>query len=68
MLAILSAYDDNEKVEDKERVSFVHVISVKKKEIRDEVAPLALKLARLYQLKKVYLLFGEKGKIVYDYD
>lgn len=68
MLAILSAYDENEIVTDKERVSFVHVISTTKKDIKSEVSPIALKLARIYNLKKVYLLYGEKGKIVYSYD
>lgn len=67
MLAILSAYDENEKSAEKEKVGFIHVIATDEEAIKAEVAPYALALARKFDLKKVYLLYGEKGKITYDY-
>lgn len=67
MLAILSAYDENEKSAEKEKVGFVHIISSDEEAIKTEVSPYALALARKFNLKKVYLFYGEKGKITYDY-
>lgn len=68
MLAILSAYDDGEIVSGKEKISFIHLVSNDEEKMRIEGAPLALALARKFNLKKVYILYGEKGKITYDYD
>lgn len=68
MLAILSAFDDGEVVAGKEKISFIHLNSKSEEEMRIEGAPLALALARKFNLKKVYILYGEKGKITYEYD
>lgn len=67
MLAILSAYDENEKSAEKEKVGILYVIASDEEAIKVEVAPYALALARKFNLKKVYLFYGEKGKITYDY-
>lgn len=68
MLAILSAFDDAEFVSGKEKISFIHLTANSEDSMRIEGAPLALALARKFNLKKVYILYGEKGKIIYEYD
>lgn len=67
MIVLLSAYDENEKQASKEKVGFLHVNSKEEEDIKKEVSPFALAFARKFDLEKVYLFYGEKGKIVYDY-
>lgn len=68
MLVVISAYDENEKQASKEKVGFLHVEAKTEEDIRSESSPYALAFARKFDLKKVYVLFGEKGKIIYEYD
>lgn len=68
MLAILSAFDESVSSGEKDKVSFVHLNSNSEDEMKIEASPLALALSRQFNLKKVYLFYGEKGKITYDYD
>ena len=70
MLGLLSAYDEKEKSASKEKVSFLHYSSSTIKNIKIEVAPFALALARKFDLNKVYFYYSHNGKdkkIVYDY-
>lgn len=48
-------------------IYFVHLNSSKEEDIEIEAKPYALALARAKNLKKVYLLYGEKGLIEYDF-
>lgn len=68
MICILSAYDENEKQAPKSEVGFLHLNSSSEEDIREEGSSYALAFARKLNLKKVYLLYGEKGKIIYEYD
>lgn len=68
MLAVLSAYDENEKQADKKKVGFLHISSNDEESIQKEVSPYALAFARKFNLEKVYLLYGEKGKIIYEFN
>ena len=67
MIAFLSAYDENEKSGSKEKIGFLHINSKNEEDIKIEVSPFAASFARKFDLEKVYLFYGEKGKIVYDY-
>lgn len=49
-------------------IFFIHLNSSKIKDIKIEAKPYALALARAKSLKKVYLLYGEKGLIEYDFE
>ena len=66
MLGFLSAYDENEKQAEKEKISFIHIKAESEEDIKTEVSPFALALARKFDLEKVYLFYG-KEKIIYDY-
>lgn len=68
MICVMSAYDENEKQASKKKVGFLHLNSSSEEDIREEGSPYALAFARKFKLKKVYLLYGEKGKIIYEYD
>lgn len=64
MLAILSSNDIQVTSKD---ISFIHVVCTDESDIEIEAKPFALALARKLNLKKVYLFYGEKGKIVYEF-
>lgn len=66
MLGFLSAYDENEKQAQKEKIFFVSIKALDKEDIKIEMSPLALQMARKLNLNKVYLFYG-KEKIEYDY-
>lgn len=68
MLGILSAYDENERQASKEKVGFLHIVSTDKEAIKTEVSPYALAFARKLDLKKVFLFYGKKGKIIYEFN
>lgn len=67
MIGFISAYDENEKSADKEKISFVHINSNNQEDIRIEMSPLALQFARKFDLEKVYLFYGKDEKLIYDY-
>ena len=70
MIGILSAYDENEKQAQKEKISFVHFSSQTEKEAEIELAEPALRFANKLNLDKVYLyvnIDGKDKKIIYDY-
>ena len=67
MLGFLSAYDENEKQAQKEKIFFVSVKAQNEEDIKIEMSPLALKMARTLNLNKVYLFCGKDIKIEYDY-
>ena len=66
MLGFLSAYDENEKQAQKEKIFFVSIKAQDKEDIKIEMSPLALQMARKLNIDKVYLFYG-KEKIEYDY-
>ena len=49
-------------------IFFIHLNSSKKEDIEIEGKPYALALARAKNLKKVFLLYGEKGFIEYAFE
>lgn len=65
MLAILSIKDDFKL--SKRDISFIHLNSNSPKDIEIEARPFALALARKKSKNKVFLIYGEKGKIIYDF-
>lgn len=68
MLAVISAFDETAKECPKDKVGFIHLAAKDEESIKVEASPIALSFARKNNLKKVYLLYGEKGKIIYEYD
>lgn len=67
MLAILSSVDEGQRNVTNKDVSFIHIISSKDDDIEIEARPVAHALAKQLNIEKVYLFYGEKGKIVYDF-
>lgn len=67
MIGILTAYDENEKQAQKEKISFVHINSENSDDVRIEMSEPAVRFANKFNLEKVYLYFGKDEKIVYDY-
>lgn len=67
MIGFLSAFDENEKSAEKEKISFLHLIANDEENIRLEASAVALAFARKFNLEKVYLFYGKDEKIVYDY-
>lgn len=67
MLGFLSVYDENEKSASKEKISFVHIIASDDEDIQKEMSPMALAIARKFNVEKVYLFYGKDKKIIYDY-
>lgn len=67
MIGFLSAYNENEKLVDKEKISFIHIISESEEDVMKEISPVSLAFARKFDLKKVYLFYGKDLKIEYDY-
>lgn len=68
MIGIIASHGKpSEKVTNKD-IFFIHLNSSKKEDIEIEGKPYALALARAKNLKKVYLLYGEKGLIEYAFE
>lgn len=67
MIGFLSAYDENEKHADKEKITFVHFLSDNSEDIKIEMSEFACRFANKFDLEKVYLFYGKDEKIVYDY-
>lgn len=63
MIGIVSSKAENPTKKD---MSFIHLNSLKDEDIELEARPYALALARKLNVEKVYLFYGEKGKIIYD--
>lgn len=66
MIGFLASKTGDTSVSNKD-IYFIHLNSVDEKDIEIEAKPFALAFARAYNLKKVYLHFGEKGLITYGF-
>lgn len=64
MLGIISTKDSKVKNTD---ITFVHFNSINDEEIEIECRPFAHALSKKLNRKKVYLFYGEKGKIIYEF-
>lgn len=68
MIGFLSAYDENEKQVNKEKISFVHINSSDEEDIKTEMSEYACRFANKFNLEKVYLFYGKDMKITYAYE
>lgn len=67
MIGFISAYDENEKSADKEKISFVHINSNNQEDVRIEMSRFACEFAKKFDLEKVYLFYGKDNKLIYEY-
>ena len=68
MIGIIASKGESSSNVTNKDIFFIHLNSSKDEDIEVEGKPYALALARAKNLKKVYLLYGEKGLIEYDFE